>query len=79
VFHGQAAIRHVLLYTVCKQIQLRYVLIPSHARKLLSFGYFARMDAIKFRWMCEYLSKAKNIEVVTVHDGSHRMRRQRQG
>lgn len=75
VFHGQAAIHQILRHIVFKHIQLKYVLIPSHARKLLSLGYHARMDIVKFRWMCEYLSKSKNIEVVTVHDGSDRMRK----
>jgi hypothetical protein len=79
VFHGQAAIHQVLLYTVCRQIQLKYVLAPRHARKLLMHRYYSRMDFMKFRWMCEYLSKTRNIEAVTVHDGSGRMRRHRQG
>lgn len=74
VFHGQVAIHQALWYTFCKQTQLKYVLIPRHAGRLLTYGYHLRMDILKFRWMCEYLSNAKNIEVVAVHDGAARAR-----
>jgi hypothetical protein len=78
VFHGLAAIHQVLRYTFCKQTQLKYVLTPEHSGRLLAYGYYVRMDILKFRWMCEYLSNAKNIEVVTVQGGAARLRRQRQ-
>jgi hypothetical protein len=78
VFHGQAAIHQVLRYTFHKQTQLKYVLRPEHAGRLLAYGYHVRMDILKFRWMCEYLSNSKNIEVVAVQDGAARLRRQRQ-
>jgi peptidoglycan/xylan/chitin deacetylase (PgdA/CDA1 family) len=78
VFHGQAATHQVLRHTFRKQIQLKYVLGPYHAGRLLAYGYYVRMDILKFRWMCEYLSNAKNIEVVSVQDGAAHLRRQRQ-
>lgn len=74
VFHGQGAIHQVLRYTFYKQTQLKYILIPEHARRLLAYRYHMKMDILKFRWMCEYLSDAKNIEVVAVHDGAARAR-----
>jgi peptidoglycan/xylan/chitin deacetylase (PgdA/CDA1 family) len=78
VFHGQATIHQVLRYTFYRQTQLKYVLIPEHAGRLLTFGYYAKMDILKFRWMCEYFSNAKNIEIVAVRDGAARLRRQKQ-
>jgi peptidoglycan/xylan/chitin deacetylase (PgdA/CDA1 family) len=78
VFHGQAPIHQVLRNIFRKHTQLKYVLGPEHAMRLLAYGYHVRMDVLKFRWMCEYLSNAKNIEVVAVHDGAARVRRQRQ-
>jgi hypothetical protein len=77
VFHGQVAIHQVLRYTFHKQTQLKYVLGLGHAGRLLAYGYYVRMDILKFRWMCEYLSNSKNIEVVAVQDGAARLRRQR--
>jgi hypothetical protein len=77
VFHGLSAIHEVLRRTFCGQSQLKYVLTPDHSGRLLAYGSYIRMDTLKFRWMCEYLSNAKNIEVVTVQDGAARLQRQR--
>jgi peptidoglycan/xylan/chitin deacetylase (PgdA/CDA1 family) len=73
VFHGQKITTKVVLRTIKRIVNSGRVLSVHQVTHSLKYGASSGNSLAKFHWLCDYISKAENLDVVTISEGVQKL------
>ncbi len=73
VFHGQKITAKVILRTIKRIVNSGRVLTIHQATHSFKYGAASGNTLVKFHWLCDYISSAENLDVVTISQGVQKL------
>lgn len=73
VFHGQKITTKVFLRTIKRILRSGQVLPINQVVSSFKSSSASENMLVKFNWLCDYLYRAKNLEIVTVREGVEKL------